>query len=135
MTAVPTLGRRDVTSHLVRGSVVLTAATGWLCVVFADVHHLSLGAFSDPVSAYAWNIFKTMTWQRRRVRCMRGYRHQIPAQNMSLICASAAHNMQKMTSRPKFKSQATESQRAGALWTLWSHSREYSYSGWQLARH
>lgn len=46
-------------------SVVLTAASARLFVVLANVHHLSLGALSDQVSAYARNIFKTMTWRRR----------------------------------------------------------------------
>lgn len=53
-------------SHLMWGSVVLTAASARLFVVLANVHHLSLGALSDQVSAYARNIFKTMTWRRRR---------------------------------------------------------------------
>lgn len=50
-----------------RGSVLLTAASGRLFVVLASVHHLSLGALSDQVSAHAWNIFETMTWWKRRV--------------------------------------------------------------------
>lgn len=53
-------------SHLMWGSVLLTAASGRLFVVFADVHHLPLGALSDQVSAHARNIFETMTYQSRR---------------------------------------------------------------------
>lgn len=51
--------------HLVWSSVLLPAAGGGLFVVLADVHNLSLGALSDQVSAYARNIFKTVTWRRR----------------------------------------------------------------------
>lgn len=51
--------------HLVGGSVLLAAASGRLLVVLACVH-LSLGALSDQVSAHAGNVFKTMTWKRRR---------------------------------------------------------------------
>lgn len=53
-------------SHLMRGSVLLSAARGRLFVVLASVHHLSLGALSDQVSAHARNIFEAMTWWRRR---------------------------------------------------------------------
>lgn len=53
-------------SHLMWGSVLLTAASGRLFMVLASVHHLSLGALSDQVSAHAGNIFETMTWWRRR---------------------------------------------------------------------
>lgn len=55
-----------VISHLMRGPVLLTAASGGFFVVLASVHHLTLGALSDQVSAHAGNIFKTMTWWRRR---------------------------------------------------------------------
>lgn len=48
-------------SHLMWGSVLLSAASARLFVVFADVHNLPLGALSDQVSAHAGNIFKTMT--------------------------------------------------------------------------
>lgn len=53
-------------SHLVWSSVLFTAATGRLFVVFANVHDLPLGALSDQVSAHAGNIFKAVAWQRRR---------------------------------------------------------------------
>lgn len=53
-------------SHLVWGSVLLTAAGGRLFVVFANVHHLPLGALSDQVSAHARNIFEAMTCQSSR---------------------------------------------------------------------
>lgn len=53
-------------SHLMWGPVLLAAASGRLFVVLADVHHLSLGALSDQVSAHAGNIFKTMTWWKSR---------------------------------------------------------------------
>ena len=49
-----------------RGSVLLPAASGRLLVVLADVHHLTLGALSDQVSAHAGDIFKTVTWWRGR---------------------------------------------------------------------
>lgn len=55
-----------VMSHLVWCSILLTAACGRLFVVLASVHHLSLGALSDQVSAHAGNIFETMTWQRNK---------------------------------------------------------------------
>lgn len=53
-------------SHLMWGSVLFTAASGRLFVVFANVHHLTFGALSDQVSAHAGNIFETMTWSSRR---------------------------------------------------------------------
>lgn len=56
------------TSHLVRGSILLAAASGRLLVVLAGVHHLTLGALSDQVPAHARDIFKTMTWWTRRHR-------------------------------------------------------------------
>lgn len=55
-----------VMSHLVWRSILLTVASGRLFVVLANVHHLSLGALSDQVSAHAGNIFETMTWQRNK---------------------------------------------------------------------
>lgn len=58
----PLLRIPAVMAHLMRGSVLLTAASGWLLVVLAHVHHLSLGALSDQVPANAGDIFKTMTW-------------------------------------------------------------------------
>ena len=54
-----------VMSHLMWRSVVLAATGGRLFVVLANMHHLSLGALSDQVSAYAGDIFKTMTWRTR----------------------------------------------------------------------
>lgn len=53
-------------SHLMWGPVLLTAASGRLFMVFANVHHLPLGALSDQVPAHARNIFKAMTCQSRR---------------------------------------------------------------------
>lgn len=50
-------------SHLVRGPVLLAAASGGLLVVLAHVHHLSLGALSDQVSAHAGDILKAVAWQ------------------------------------------------------------------------
>lgn len=56
--------RRTATwSHLVRGSVLLAAASGRLLVVFAHVHHLSLGALSDQVPAHAGDILKAVAWR------------------------------------------------------------------------
>lgn len=50
-------------SHLVRGSVLLAAASGRLLVVLAHVHHLTLGALSDQVPAHAGNILEAVAWQ------------------------------------------------------------------------
>lgn len=50
-------------SHLVRGSVLLAAASGRLLVVLAHVHHLSLGALSDQVPAHAGDILKAVACQ------------------------------------------------------------------------
>lgn len=60
-----------VTSHLVRRAVLLSAAGGCLLVIFARVHHLTLGALSDQMSANARNIFEAVTCRRGEQRDFR----------------------------------------------------------------
>lgn len=62
--------RSSEKSHLVWGAVLLFAASRRLFVVFADVHHLSLGALPDQVSAHAGNILKSMTWGNKRTNTL-----------------------------------------------------------------
>lgn len=61
--SLPPASRGGTWSHLVRRSVLLAAASGRLLVVLAHVHHLSLGALSDQVSAHAGDILKAVAWQ------------------------------------------------------------------------
>lgn len=81
--------RECVMFHLMWGSVLLAGASGRLFVVFPSVHHLSLGALSDQVSAHARDIFKTMTWwsieeKSRGVRCVEEYTLQFASAELSL---------------------------------------------------
>lgn len=69
-------------SHLVRGPVLLAAASGRLLVVLAHVHHLSLGALSDQVPAHAGDILKAVACQGEE-RCV-GATHNFRMESKSI---------------------------------------------------